>query len=345
MLINPQFSQAQAQTHALCSLRNALAVLAGVNGALGFALLLVATGWRDAAERLIVTALWLEPASLLVTAALCLMTRRGGVHWAVFMGASASICFALAACSQMLHRGFGLGASAQAAGVGAMMGGAAWLALRQRSNAATPALQEADLRSLSAAMRPHFFFNALNAVMGLIRVNPRHAEDMLQDTAELFRDVMAQDQHRLVTLDTELDTSRRYVRIEQARLTDRLRMDWAVDTALLGAVLPPFSLQLLIENAVRHGIEPLLGGGEIRVQIGLHGQQLQMKVTNPVHDAGEPMLRRGNREKGNSTHNGMALANLRQRLALLYDQGAQLDCVLNAQTHTATLTLPLEFEK
>jgi two-component system sensor histidine kinase AlgZ len=129
----------------------------------------------------------------------------------------------------------------------------------------SPELEEADLRHLGAAIRPHFFFNALNAVMGLIRSEPKQAEAVLQDTAELFRSVMMQHEQRLVSLATELETCEQYTRIEQARLAHRLRLNWQIDTALLGVSVPPFSLQPLIENAIRHGIEPLINGAKFAV--------------------------------------------------------------------------------
>jgi two-component system, LytTR family, sensor histidine kinase AlgZ len=347
MTSNPQFSQAHADAHAVCSLSMALRVLAAVNGLLLFAVLLVATGWRDGAARFLFTALWLEPASLLSMAALCLAVRRGALSGLGFASVVAALCFVLAGLSQLLHHGFSLAGSAQAACVGACLGAAGWYALHRARAAQSPALQEADLRSLGAAMRPHFFFNALNAVMGLIRVNPRRAEDLLQDTAELFRDVMAQDQRRLVTLQTELDTTQRYARVELARLEQRLTLRWDIEPALLGAVLPPFALQLLVENAVRHGIEPLPLGGEVAVSVARHEQRLKIMVSNPVlsatlNAAVSPTI--AAKAKTNPAHNGIALDNLRQRLMLLYDQAADLDFALSAGHYCVTLTLPLEFE-
>lgn len=332
-----------------------------VNAVLFFALLMLASSWLDGATRFFVTALWLEPATVLSMAFLCRVVRQSNVPWPVFSCVSAVFCAVFAGLSQLLYSGFNGAMSLQAAGVGAVLGAVGWFLLHRPNAGRAHVLQEADLRTLGAAIRPHFFFNALNAVMGLIRVNPKQAEAMLQDTAELFRDVMAQDQNRLVTLQIEYDTTLRYARIEQARLAQRLTLEWQIDAALLGAVLPPFSLQLLLENAVRHGIEPLAAGGVVRMSVQREEQNLTIRVTNPA------VL---NTVKRVGAHNGVALENLRQRLMLMYDHAARLECghhfgpaldpVLEtaektvekatfsaasvATFYTATLTLPLEFE-
>ncbi len=211
--------------------------------------------------------------------------------------------------------------------------------MRQLDTLDTPELQEANLQHLGAAIRPHFFFNALNAVMGLIRVNPKQAEAVLQDTAELFRSVMAQHENRLVTLATELEACEQYTRIEQARLAQRLMMNWQVDNALHQISIPPFSLQPLIENAIRHGIEPLAKGGEVVVQVQRSEQNVILRVSNPIVSG----LERYNTTKAKQ-HNGIALDNIAARLRLMYDQAAQFEHGVVEGRYEAQITLPLEFE-
>lgn len=210
---------------------------------------------------------------------------------------------------------------------------------KDNANTLAPELEEANLQHLGAAIRPHFFFNALNAVMGLIRVNPKQAEAVLQDTAELFRSVMQQHEQRLVTLATELDTCQQYARIEQARLAQRLVLDWQLDEALMAVSVPPFSLQPLIENAIRHGIEPLAKGGKVTISVQRFEQQLVMRVSNPVVSE----LERYSATKA-AQHNGIALDNIAQRLALMYDQAAQFEHGVVEGRYEAQITLPLEFE-
>ncbi len=212
------------------------------------------------------------------------------------------------------------------------------LAITKASKPA-PELEEASLQHLGAAIRPHFFFNALNAVMGLIRVDPKKAESVLQDTAELFRSVMAQHDNRLVPLATELETCEQYARIEQARLAQRLTMDWQIDAALLQVSVPPFSLQPLIENAIRHGIEPLAKGGLVLVQVERSEQNVVLRVSNPIVSE----LERYTATKSKQ-HNGIALENIAARLRLMYDQAAQFEHGVVEGRYEAQITLPLEFD-
>jgi two-component system sensor histidine kinase AlgZ len=161
---------------------------------------------------------------------------------------------------------------------------------------------------------------------------------VLQDTAELFRSVMAQHENRLVALATELETCQQYARIEQARLAQRLVLEWHIDEALLAVSVPPFSLQPLIENAIRHGIEPLAKGGKVVITAQRFEQQLVLRVTNPVVSE----LERYSATKAKQ-HNGIALDNITQRLALMYDQAAQFEHGIVEGRYEAQMNLPLEF--
>ncbi len=216
-----------------------------------------------------------------------------------------------------------------------------WLGSFAAHEQDAPALEEAQLIHLGAAIRPHFFFNALNAVMGLIRVNPKQAEAVLQDTAELFRSVMEQHTNRLVALRVELETCEQYARIEQARLGQRLQMVWRIDRAVLGVSVPPFCLQPLIENAIRHGIEPMAQGGKVQVSIERIDEQLLLRVNNPVLS---DLCRYQQVQRiQTADHNGVALGNIAARLQLMYAQAAQFDHGLVNGAYEAQITLPLEF--
>src|SRR5204863_2075723 len=104
-------------------------------------------------------------------------------------------------------------------------------------------------------IRPPFLFTTLRTAMALVRVDPRRAEDLLADLAELFR-VALDAGGDAVTLAHEIELARRYLEIEQARFGERLLVRWELDEAAAAAKLPPLLLQPLLENAVRHGIEP-----------------------------------------------------------------------------------------
>ncbi|HEY6240034.1 MAG TPA: histidine kinase [Burkholderiales bacterium] len=182
-----------------------------------------------------------------------------------------------------------------------------------RNRAFSPAIAEARLQALQARIRPHFLFNSLNAVLSLIRKDPQRAEAALEDLAELFRTVMA-DNRKLIALRDELSLCRQYLNLEQLRLGERLRVQWQLDPTVEDALVPPMLLQPLVENAVYHGIEPGIAPGLIEVNIERRGDRLWLKLTNPYHE--EYHHRQGNR---------MALANIQERLQLHFDVEASLD--------------------
>ncbi len=183
---------------------------------------------------------------------------------------------------------------------------------RMRNRALSPALVEARLQALQARIRPHFLFNSINAVLSLIRSDPRRAEAVIEDMADLFRTLMA-DSRQLVTLEDEIKLVRGYLDIEQLRLGDRLNVQWRIDGAPKHAMVPPLFLQPLVENAVYHGVEPGTGPGTIEIDIVRRDDRLVMRLANPYHP--QHQHRQGNR---------IALANIKERLALHFDAEATL---------------------
>jgi two-component system sensor histidine kinase AlgZ len=183
---------------------------------------------------------------------------------------------------------------------------------RLHTKAFSPALAEARLQALQARIRPHFLFNSLNAVLSLIRRDPKRAERALEDLSDLFRTLMA-DVRQFVRLEEEIELLERYADIEQLRLGERLRISWELDAAPSDALLPPMVLQPLLENAVYHGVEPGTGPGEVLVRIERRGERVHATIENPHLEAGNQ--RAGNR---------MALDNIRERLALFFDAEASI---------------------
>ena len=179
-----------------------------------------------------------------------------------------------------------------------------------RARRLSPALPEARLQALQARIRPHFLFNSLNSVLSLIRSEPARAEAALENLADLYRVLMA-DNCELSPLRREMELARSYLDLEGMRLGERLHVDWRTDNAPPGALLPSLLLQPLLENAVYHGIEPNLQGGRIGVDIFARDHQLHVVVRNPSGNAVRP---------GNS----MALSNIRERLRLHFDAEARL---------------------
>ena len=181
-----------------------------------------------------------------------------------------------------------------------------------RTRALSPALAEARLQALQARIRPHFLFNSLNAVLSLMRAEPRRAETALEDLCELFRVLMA-DNRRLIPLEQELELCRQYLAIETLRLEDRLNVEWRIDELPSDAMVPPLILQPLLENAVYHGIEPSAVPGTISIAIHSKSERLEMILSNPFKESARP-------QPGNK----MALENIKERLQLHFDAEATL---------------------
>jgi len=186
----------------------------------------------------------------------------------------------------------------------------AWLDLRARIW--HPANASARLAELQSRIRPHFLFNTLNTALALVRIDPARAESVLEDLAQLFRVALA-EVGAAVTLEEEIDLARRYLAIEEVRFGPRLQVTWQIDRRVFAAVVPPLVLQPLVENAVRHGIEPVPGGGQVVISARLQRGQVIVTVSNTVGD-----------DPGSPGH-GMALHNVRERLRLLHDVAAQCE--------------------
>ncbi|WP_159655799.1 sensor histidine kinase [Vibrio atypicus] len=125
-------------------------------------------------------------------------------------------------------------------------------------------LSQAEIKLLHAQVNPHFLFNALNTISAVIRRDPTKARELIQHLSQFFRSNLKQD-IETVTLEEELAHVNAYLTIEKARFTDRLEVDINIDHALMDLKLPTFTLQPLVENAIKHGISNLLEGGQIRI--------------------------------------------------------------------------------
>lgn len=222
----------------------------------------------------------------------------------------------------------GHGYARSAAGA-TLLAGALLFYFDWRQRALSPALSEARLAALQARIRPHFLFNSLNTVLGLIRADPRRAESVLENLADLFRALMA-DPRALVPLHRELELARAYVEIESLRLGNRLRVVWHDQDAPLTAQVPQLILQPLLENAVLHGIEPSAEGGEVHVNLFVKAHQLVIVIRNPL-------LADTPRRQGSH----MALANIRERLDLHFDAEARMTHFTAGGEFVAQVEMPL----
>jgi len=193
-------------------------------------------------------------------------------------------------------------------------------------------LSSARFAALQAQLNPHFLFNTLNTIAVLVRDNDREgAVSIVEHLSELLRRTLSRHQANEVTLGEELDLVRQYVAIEQARFSDRLRPEFRIPDALLTAAVPSFSLQHLVENAIRHGIARDSDAGLLIVTAARAGDVLEITVVNDgvSIDPAAPIPP------------GHGIDNTRERLRALYGDKASLEIVARAEGGTiATLRVP-----
>ena len=192
-------------------------------------------------------------------------------------------------------------------------------ALEWRAKGRTPAATTAKLAELQSRIRPHFLFNTLNSAIALVRQEPARAEGLLEDLSDLFRAALA-EHGESVTLAQEIDLAKHYLSIEQVRFGDRLQVQWTLDPAANNAKLPPLLLQPLVENAVRHGVEPSAEGASIHIRTLRLTNKVVVEITNTLPYAlpNSPPMQANPASQTQQGH-GIALNNVRDRLRLLHD--------------------------
>jgi two-component system sensor histidine kinase AlgZ len=203
--------------------------------------------------------------------------------------------------------------------------------LQQRLRLQEQSELQSRIQALQSRIRPHFLFNSMNIIASLIATDPETAESVVEDLSELFR-ASLNDAGNQVSIEEELDLCERYIRIEALRLGDRLRFDWDIETTSGPVRIPLLTLQPLLENAIYHGIQPLPEGGTITVSLGYVDDLVKITITNPLPEPARHSEGEGNR---------MALQNIRNRLAVLYGDRADL----SAEGHDGTFVTSLRFPK
>jgi len=206
-----------------------------------------------------------------------------------------------------------------------------FFSLRHKEMKARMRANEAQLRLLQGQMEPHFLFNTLANVISLIDADAPRAKHMLEALTDYLRASLHGLRHDDSTLDGELDLARRYLQLMQTRMGDRLRFEFEVDEALARALMMPLVLQPLIENAVKHGLEPQVDGGTVRVtaaRVAIDGRD-SLQVCIDDDGAGLAVAARRSRRTvaGGPDGNGVALANLRERLRARFGDTARLTLV------------------
>ena len=318
----------------LCRPALALRIVLGLQLTVVLAGLPLAQGWLDAGSRSAVLAFATLAATLLWLPLVCALRSRllrlGGaareLSLALLGALAATLGWALVAMVDLMPAL--AGAALGSALAGAVLAMALWRWLGLRAAATLRADTGARLAELQSRIRPHFLFNALNTALALVQIEPRQAEAVLEDLAQLFRVALAET-GSAVSLDEEIDLAQRYLAIEQLRFGARMRLVWDLDSAAGRALLPPLVLQPLVENAVRHGVEPALDGGTIVIRSRVQRGMAVLTVSNSLPDV------------PGCSGNGIALANVAERLRLLHDLAASLDTRIEQGQYKARIEVPL----
>jgi len=321
---NPRSIKQNARPDGLPNFRNLgtlLRVLVISNGLALLQAILLASTWTDVVQRMMQIATLLAP--VLLTSLLLLWAVQPWLNRLSYRRGVLAVTTSVVVLTLSIyyfggelyrpHDGEGSYFDVVRYGMlGAIVCGILLLYFRLRAKVLSRALHDARLQVLRARIRPHFLFNTINAVLGIVRAQPEQAETALEDMADLFRMAMS-DARDLVPLGREIQLSKQYIALEQLRMGGRLSVDWQIQDVPDDVLIPQLLLQPLLENAVYHGIEPLPQGGNIHIVLRRNGDELYLKVENPC-PVRTDAIHRGNR---------VALRNIRERLDLLFDVEAR----------------------
>ncbi|WP_372768163.1 sensor histidine kinase [Pseudoalteromonas sp.] len=191
-------------------------------------------------------------------------------------------------------------------------------------------LKQSQIALLMSQLNPHFLFNSLNSIRGMIFEDKQLAKELIDKLNELFRYNLTANKHPTVKLKEELRICEFYLDIEHIRLEERLLIEMHVDETCLNTKVPTMGILTLIENSIKHGIAPRQEQSLLIVDITKHKNQLVVAVSNPIYT--------GN-YKVESTGTGQE--NLIKRLQLMYNENATLKAALKDDKYVACLTLPL----
>lgn len=243
---------------------------------------------------------------------LILLAVAGFVTWGAFQLTPAPLhagLFQNESLAELMARSLGISSI-----LGAML--LRYLYLHHLWRLQVEAEAEARFQKLQARIRPHFLFNSMNTIANLTQTDPRIAEEVVQDLADLFRATLSET-NATSTLAKELELAYRYLNIEKQRLGERLQVLWDVEDIPGDAALPPLILQPLVENAVYHGIAPSRRPGLIQISGRYRRAQVNLSVRNTLPAADESVNR-------HTQGNHMALDNVKQRMAAMFEGEARV---------------------
>jgi LytS/YehU family sensor histidine kinase len=211
--------------------------------------------------------------------------------------------------------------------------------LEQKTQAArlNEQLSNAKLDALQRQLEPHFLFNTLNSIAGLVRENKNaDAVSMIAALSELLRRLATGSKEPTTQLGKEVEFLNKYVQIQETRFADRLNLQIEIPESLHGAQVPSLILQPIVENAIKHGIAKRAQGGTVRVTASrVSAESAEDRLSLSVYNDG-PLLK-----NNESLHEGIGLSNLRTRLNLLYGEEFELRLLNSGESGVeATVTMP-----
>jgi two-component system sensor histidine kinase AlgZ len=331
----------------LCNVR-AVLVLILLSEAFVTALILIESGLAGFQwERFATVSYFVQWVALLSVALLCqsrTFMARLALPWAVCWAMSLLmlVCFFISLAAETILPFLGIGYQINWSWIvgniliSAIFGGMGlrYFYVQSQWRLKSQAELNSRLQALQARIRPHFFFNSLNTVASLIAIDADKAETMLVDLSSLFR-VVLKDQDAQVDIAAEIELGRRYLNIEQHRLGDRLKLEWQLPDQLPNIQVPQLLLQPLLENAIYHGIQPLIDGGRvvIKLSVGEEKKDKERRWFLSIEN-NKPEL-----AVAKSGHQ-ISLSNITMRLEAVFADAAALSFVETANQYRVMIELP-----
>lgn len=195
-------------------------------------------------------------------------------------------------------------------------------------------LREAQLSRLANQLNPHFLFNALNNIRFMIHENPQHADRMITELSEMLRYSLETGKKDKVSLVEEVAMIERYIDIAKIQLEDRLRFSLDIPANVLSCLVPPMMLQMLAENAIKHGLDNLRQGGQLQIAAREEGQNIHFDIVNDIAPGATPL----------QTSTGIGLTNIEQRLKLLYGDQATFETTSSHDKFFVSVSIPKEVQ-
>lgn len=186
---------------------------------------------------------------------------------------------------------------------------------------------ETELNRLKSQLNPHFMFNAMNVIRALVDENPARSKDAITQLSGLLRNTLQFSKHKFITLQQELEVVRDYLSLESARMEERLRINWNIDSVCESFEVPPLMLQTLVENCIKHGIAKIPEGGTVSITVKCDATGLNIHLENS-----------GKYDASLKPESGFGLKNSLERLNLLYGESAKLT-IRNSQRNTVITEL------